>query len=157
MPRPALIITGASGFVGRHLLEELKDDYRIFAIARRSQRDCGAPVHSNIAWMQVDIGDVEGLSRTFREIASAGGAKFLFHLAGYYDYALENRPEYRRTNIDGTRNVLELSKRLHLSRFLFASSVAACAFPRREGPITAETPPDGGHLYAWSKREGDGL
>jgi nucleoside-diphosphate-sugar epimerase len=155
MPRPTLIITGASGFVGRHLLEELKDDYRIFAIARRSQRDCGAPVHSNIAWMQVDIGDVDGLTRTFREITSAGGAKFLFHLAGYYDYALENRPEYRRTNIDGTRNVLELSKQLHLSRFLFASSVAACAFPRREGPITEATPPDGRHIYAWSKREGE--
>jgi nucleoside-diphosphate-sugar epimerase len=155
MPRPALIITGASGFVGRHLLEELKDDYRIFAIARRSQRDCGAPVHPNIAWMQVDIGDVEGLTRTFREIVSAGGAKFLIHLAGYYDYALENRPEYRRTNIDGTRNVLELSKQLDLTWFVFASSVAACHFPRREGPITEATPPDGRHVYAWSKREGE--
>jgi nucleoside-diphosphate-sugar epimerase len=155
MPRPALIITGASGFVGRHLLEELKEDYRIFAIARRSQRDCGAPVHSNIAWMQVDIRDVDGLTRTFREITSAGGAKFLFHLAGYYDYALENRPEYRRTNIDGTRNVLELAKQLELARFVFASSVAACHFPRREGPITEATPPDGRHIYAWSKREGE--
>ena len=155
MPRPALIVTGASGFVGRHLLEDLKDDYRIFAIARRSQRECGAPVHSNIAWMQVDIGDVDGLTRTFREIASAGGAKFLIHLAGYYDYALENRPEYKRTNIDGTRNVLELSRQLDLTRFVFASSVAACHFPRREGPITEATPPDGRHIYAWSKREGE--
>jgi len=55
MSLPALIVTGASGFVGRHLLDELKDEYRIFGIARRSQRECGAPVHPNIAWMQVDV------------------------------------------------------------------------------------------------------
>jgi nucleoside-diphosphate-sugar epimerase len=157
MPRPALIVTGASGFVGRHLLEDLKDEYRVFAIARRSQRECGAPVHPNIAWMQVDIGDLDGLARTFREIASAGGAKVLLHLAAYYDYAGEHRPEYRRTNVEGTKNVLELARSLDLERFVFASSVAACEFPRREGPITEATPPDGRHIYAWSKREGERL
>ena len=157
MPRPALIVTGASGFVGRHLLEDLKDEYRIFAIARRSQRECGAPVHPNIAWMQVDIGDIDGLARTFREIASAGGARVLLHLAAYYDYAGEHRPEYRRTNVEGTKNVLELARSLDLERFVFASSVAACEFPRREGPITEATPPDGRHIYAWSKREGERL
>jgi nucleoside-diphosphate-sugar epimerase len=155
MPRQALIVTGASGFVGRHLLEELKEDYRIFGIARRSQRECGAPVHSNIAWMQVDIGDKEGLARTFREIVSAGGATILVHLAGYYDFAGENRPEYTRTNVEGTRNVLAQAKRLSLSRFVFASSVAACDFPRPEGAITEATPPDGRHIYAWSKRQGE--
>jgi nucleoside-diphosphate-sugar epimerase len=157
MPRPALIVTGASGFVGRHLLDELKDDYRIFAIARRSQRDCGAPVHANIAWMQVDIGDREELGRTFREIASAGGAQLLLHLAAYYDFAGENRLEYRRTNVDGTHNVLDFARGLKLARFVFASSVAACGFPRPEGPITEATPPDGRHIYAWSKREGERL
>ncbi len=157
MPRPALIVTGASGFVGRHLLEELKEEYRIFAIARRSQRECGAPVHPNIAWMQVDIGDAEGLARTFREIASAGGAKVLLHLAAYYDYAGEHRPEYRRTNVEGTQHVLELARGLQLELFVFASSVAACEFPRREGPIDESTPPDGRHIYAWSKREGERL
>ncbi len=155
MPQPALIITGASGFVGRHLLEELKRDYRIFALARRSQRECGAPVDDNIAWMQVDIGDRERLERTFREISSAGGSRILIHLAAYYDFAGENRPEYRRTNVEGTRNVLEVARGLGLERFVLASSVAACAFPRREGAVTEATPPDGKHIYAWSKREAE--
>lgn len=155
MPLPAIIVTGASGFVGRHFLDEIKNEYRIFAIARRSQRECGAPVHPNIAWMQVDVGDVDGLGRTFREIATAGGARLLFHLAAYYDFAGENRPEYRRTNVEGTRNILTLARTLKLDRFVFASSVAACGFPRPEGPIGATTPPDGHHVYAWSKRLGE--
>ena len=157
MSLPALIVTGASGFVGRHLLDELKDECRIFGIARRSQRECGAPVHPNIAWMQVDVGDREGLARTFREIASAGGARILIHLAAYYDFFGTDHPEYRRTNVEGTKNVLELAKGLGLERFVFASSVAACAFPRPEGAITEATPADGPHVYAWSKRQGEDL
>ncbi len=70
MALPTVIVTGASGFIGRHLLDELKGDFRICAIARRSQRESGAPIHSNIAWMQVDIADRESLARTFREIVS---------------------------------------------------------------------------------------
>ncbi len=157
MSQPALIVTGASGFVGRHLLEELKGEYRIFALARRSQRECGAPVDDNIAWMQVDIGDREGLAKAFREIASAGGGRYLIHLAAYYDFAGENRPEYRRTNVEGTTNVLELARELGLERFILASSVAACAFPRPEGPVSEKTRPDGRHIYAWSKREAERL
>ena len=155
MTLPAVIITGASGFVGRHLLEELKNDYRIFAIARRSQRECGAPIHPNIAWMQVDIGDREGLERTFREIRTAGGAKFLFHFAAYYNFEGSKREEYERTNVEGTRNVLEFVKDLGLSRLFFSSSVAACAFPEKGSALTESSPADGDHIYAWSKRLGE--
>jgi nucleoside-diphosphate-sugar epimerase len=155
VPLPTLILTGASGFIGRHLLEEIKGDYRIFAIARRSQRECGAPVHPNIAWMQVDIADRDSLTRTFREIQAAGGARVLLHLAAYYDFAGENRPEYVRTNVGGTRNVFDLAAELKPERVIFASSVAACGFPRPEGPVSESTPPDGHHIYAWSKRQGE--
>lgn len=156
-PDKTIVLTGASGFVGRHLLEDLKADYRIFAIARRSQHDCGAPIHPNIAWMRVDIGDREGLARTFREVATAGGARFLVHLAAYYDFTGRDNPEYRRTNVEGTRNVLEAALASRIGGFIFASSVAACAFPRPEGPVDETTPPDGEHVYAWSKREGERL
>ena len=68
MTLPTLVLTGASGFVGRHLLESLAGDYRIFGIARRSQVRCGAPVHPNITWFQVDIGEREPLGEVFRMI-----------------------------------------------------------------------------------------
>lgn len=155
MTQPAIVITGASGFVGRHLLDELKSEYRIFAIARRSQKECGAAVHSNIAWMRVDIGDRDELVRTFREIRTAGGAKYLFHLAAYYDFEGESNPEYKRTNVEGTRNILEVSKELGLSRFFFSSSVAACAFPNKGSALDEASPANGDHIYAWSKRLGE--
>lgn len=157
MTLPALIVTGASGFVGHHLLNEIKEEYRIFAIARRSQRESGAPIHPNIAWMQVDIRHRDELARTMREIVTAGGARDLIHLAAYYDFTGDERPEYRSTNVEGTRNVIELSLPMNLRRFVFASSVAACSFPRPEGPLDERTPPDGDHVYARSKRQGEAM
>ena len=150
-----IIITGASGFVGRNLLDELKNEYRIFAIARRSQQECNAPIHPNIAWMRADISEPDHMSRVFREIQSAGGADYLFHLAAFYEFAGEENPEYTTTNVDGTNIILEHARQLDLKLLVFASSVAACAFPKPGEFINEQTPPDGQHIYAWSKRVGE--
>jgi nucleoside-diphosphate-sugar epimerase len=152
---PTLIITGASGFVGRNLLEDLKEEYRIFAIARRSQQECNAPVHPNIAWIRADISEPDNMSRAFREIATAGSADFLIHLAAFYEFAGEENPEYRTTNVEGTRLVLEHAQNLNLKLLIFASSVAACAFPAPDGAVDENSPADGEHIYAWSKRQGE--
>ena len=152
---PLIIITGASGFVGRHVLDDLKEECRIFAIARRSQHECHAPVHPNIAWIRADIGDYESIAKAFREIATAGGADYLLHLAAFYEFAAVDHPEYVRTNVEGTRHVLKLAQELGLKRFIFVSSVAACSFPPEGGALDETSPPDGRHKYAWSKKQGE--
>ncbi len=152
---PALILTGASGLLGKYLLDDLKNDFRIFAIARRSQHECNAPKHSNIAWMRADISNLNSITKTFREIKTAGGADFLIHLAAYYDFENEYHPEYKRTNIFGTGNILQLAKELNLKFFVFASSVAACSFPSENNYIDENSPADGLHIYAQSKKAGE--
>jgi nucleoside-diphosphate-sugar epimerase len=155
MPLPRIIVTGASGFVGRHLLNEIKEDYEILGIGRRSQHECGAPVHPNISWMQIDIGDREPLARVFEEIRRSGGAEILLHLAAHYDFTGEEHPEYWRTNVEGLRNVLDLSKGFNLRRFIFASSVAACRLPKPGTALNEDSVPDGEHIYAVTKRIGE--
>ena len=154
---PTIILTGASGLIGRTLLDEWKNDYRIFAVARRTQQECEAPVHPNIAWMRADISDEARISEVFREIATAGGADFVFHLAAFYDFSGERHPEYYTTNVVGTRNVLELSREVRPRLFVFSSSVAACPFPPPNEFIREDTSPSGDHIYSWSKREGERL
>jgi nucleoside-diphosphate-sugar epimerase len=155
--RPRLVVTGASGFVGRHLLEELKEDYEITGIARRSQVRSGAPVHPSIRWHQADIGDREALVPIFDRLRSEGGVDLLLHLAAHYDFTGDEHPEYWRTNVEGLRNVLELSKGLGLRRFVFSSSTAACAFPRPGLALTETSPPDGDHVYARTKALGEAM
>ena len=157
MSRPRLVVTGASGFVGRHLLEALKDDYEIVGIARRSQTRSGAPVHPSIRWHQVDIADRAALAPVFDAIRQDGGADLLLHLAAHYDFTGEEHPEYFRTNVQGLRNVLDLSVGLGLKRFLFPSSTAACAFPAAGQVLTEASPPDGDHVYARTKAIGEAM
>ena len=157
MALPTLILTGASGFVGRHLLESLAEDYRIFGIARRSQHRCGAPVHPNITWFQVDIGEREPLGEVFRMIRVLGGAETVVHLAAHYDFTGDEHPEYQRTNVDGLRNTLDFSRELGVKRFVFSSSVAACRLPAPGSALTESSPPDGEHVYARTKRIGEAM
>lgn len=155
MALPRILITGASGFIGRHLLEALKEEYEIIGLARRSQIRCGAPFHPNISWQQVDIGDPFTLESVFAEIKASGGADIVIHLAAHYDFTGEDHPEYYRSNVDGLRNVLEHCRELRPELFLFSSSVAACAFPDPGEALTEDSPPDGDHIYAKTKAIGE--
>ncbi len=154
--RRVLLVTGASGFMGRHLLDAFKDEYRIIGVARRSQARSGAPVHPNITWYQADIGDRAMLAHVFDDIAAHGGADVCIHLAAHYDFTGDEHPEYERTNVTGTRNVLEECRRLGTIRhFVFSSSVAACRFPPPGRALDERSEPDGEHVYARTKREGE--
>ncbi len=152
---PALVVTGASGFLGRHLIAALRGRYRLFCLARRSQHAAGVQRHKNVHWFQVDIGDEEPLAKVFRQLQGAAGRCRVIHLAAYYDFSGEPSPEYLRTNVVGLRNLLEVCKAFRPTRFVFASSVAASAFPPNGSVLTELSPADGDHFYAITKRRGE--
>jgi nucleoside-diphosphate-sugar epimerase len=155
MDLPRLIITGSSGFVGRHLVEAFRDRTRIFGIARRSPQQCGVAAHPNLAWFQADIRDRGQLGRAFEQVAALGGADLAIHLAAYFDLTGEEIDEYWRTNVHGMRNVLDQCVALRVKHVVFASSVAACALPGPGLSITEATPALGEHIYARTKRAGE--
>ncbi len=111
----------------------------------------------NLRWTQADIADWEKLKDIIQRVKDHGGVDYTVHLAGYYDFTNENNPEYVRTNVLGTKNILELSRGLEVKRFLFASSLAACKFPPKGRTVHEESLPDADVPYAWSKREGEKL
>ncbi|MBU8871675.1 MAG: NAD(P)-dependent oxidoreductase [Gemmatimonadales bacterium] len=152
---PGVVVTGASGFIGRHFLASAAGKYRLFCLARRSRRDAGVPDYDNLRWTQVDIARWETMRDVVDCVKSHGGADYVLHLAGYYDFHNMENPEYDRTNVLGTRNVLKLARQIGTSRFLFASSLAACEFPKQGETITEDTPPDAQFAYARSKRLGE--
>ena len=150
-------MTGASGFVGRHLLDGIKECFYVHGIARRSQAQSGISPHPNIIWSQADIGEPEQLAATFEWIRSRGPVAAVVHLAAHYDFTGDNSPEYQRTNVEGLGHTLDACRRIGVRRFIFASSVAACRFPDAGGVVTESTPPDADHPYARSKRTGEAM
>ena len=150
-----IVVTGASGFVGRLLVTLLRRHHHVVAVDRRALSASEMADHPNVEWHQVDLCDREAVEGTMACIAAGGGAQVLLHLAAYYDYSGEEHPEYQRTNVDALRILLDAAHRLSLEHFVFVSSVAACPFSRPGHPITEATPPDGGHIYARTKAAGE--
>jgi nucleoside-diphosphate-sugar epimerase len=154
---PAIIVTGASGLVGRNFVAAARDSYIIYAIARRSMKEAGVEEHPNIRWIHCDTTHRRQLGDAFKKIASEGKVEFVIHLAAYYDFEYKYNPAYDRTNIDGTRNVLDECVRLKPRRFIFASSSAASNFPEPGVPLNEDSVLDADYDYARSKREGEKL
>ncbi len=152
---PGIIVTGASGFIGRHFINVAKDDFRIYALAHKSQQDAGVPIHDNIHWMLADLSESETVRHAFAKIAEEGGADFVFHCAVFYDFTNEPHPEYTRMNVIGTRSVLQCAAELDLKRFVFLSSLVVNDFRHLKDTINEQTAADASFPYADSKIEGE--
>ena len=149
---PGLVLTGASGFVGRNLIKAASGRFRLYCIARRSMEEAGVQPEANLRWLQVDLGDRDGVLALAGRLR--GAVDYVISLAGYYDFTNAEHFEYVRTNVHGTRNLLDLAREVGAKRFVFASSQAACRFGVT---VTEDTPPDADIPYARSKRAGEEL
>jgi nucleoside-diphosphate-sugar epimerase len=154
---PRVIVTGGSGFLGRRLVGALLGRARVVGIDRRPRAEAYVPDHENMSWHQIDLGDAAAVEETFAEIRAAGRVDAFIHLAAYYDFTGEEDPEYQRTNVDGLRHVLDACRGFGLRRFIFASSAGAARVRRDRTPVDEDSPADGEHVYARTKRVGEQL
>ena len=152
---PGILVTGASGFIGRHFVIAVSEIFRLFCIARRSQKEVGIPFRNTIHWLQADITKWKDLLNVYEYIKHHGNVDYVLHLAGYYDFTQQENPVYEQVNVVATRYLLELSNMLKAKRFIFSSSVAACDFPPKGKALTEESPADGNFPYACSKRRAE--
>lgn len=154
---PRIVVTGASGFVGRNFVETYKNDFEIFAIARRSQQEVGIPRHKNITWYLADVAERESIREVMDEIQAGGGADYFIHLAAFFDFSNEPNEEYERTNVGGSKIIFEAAADLGLKRFIFASSLVVSEFPKRGDRLTEQSALDADFPYAVTKIAGEAM
>lgn len=119
-----LLITGASGFIGSHLTEQLvKMGYNVRAFVRYNGRgDWGWLEHTDIK-NQIEI--ISGDIRDYDSVYTAmQGCNTVFHLAALIGipYSYVSPLAYIKTNIEGTYNILETSRRLGVENVLVTST-----------------------------------
>jgi nucleoside-diphosphate-sugar epimerase len=148
---PLAVVTGATGFVGSHVVDELlRRGRRVRCITRRK---------SNLRWLAgkpVEIA-VAPLEDPERLAATLEGATWIVHAAGLT--SARSRAEFHEANVVGTERVLRaaLAAESTLQRFLYISSQAASG-PSRDGrPVTEAHPPRPVSPYGESKLRGEEL
>src|SRR3954449_4498138 len=126
-------VTGATGFIGRHLVEKLLElrEGDVHVLVRESSQDKLAALNAE-KWGRSDrikpvIGDLgeENLGISDADLeALEGNVQHFFHLASVYDMTADEDAN-RRANVEGTRHAVELANALEAGCFHHVSSIAA--------------------------------
>jgi nucleoside-diphosphate-sugar epimerase len=140
-----VFLTGASGFLGSHLLRELvAAGHRVRALSRRPETDAaiaaqgGTPVRASLA-------DANALQRAL------DGCEAVFHTAADTSMWRPNAPAQIATNVAGTERLLRIAERAGVRAFAHTSSVSAYSH-LVHGPMTEATPQRGSESWVTYER-----
>jgi nucleoside-diphosphate-sugar epimerase len=111
-------LTGATGFIGGHVAQQLAAaGHKVVAMVRDPAKAAnvaalGAALHKG------DITDKESMRRPMT------GVDGVFHIAAWYKIGEGTLDEARAINVQGTRNVLELMRELSILKGVYTSTLA---------------------------------
>ncbi len=141
--RPLIALTGATGFIGQHLLRDLpRRGYRLRVLLRRpsvTPLDCASAV----------VGD---LARPMNMAAALADVDAVIYSAGLA-HAMSGMPEddYRVLNTEATIGLARAAQRAGVRRFVFLSSIRAQSGPTAAEVLTEELPARPNEAYGASK------
>lgn len=140
-----VFLTGATGFVGWHLLEAL--------LARGDQVRCLArPASRRLlegASVEVVVGDLTDFEAIRRAVE---GAEAVYHCAADYRLYVEDPAAMYRANVEGTRNVLRAAAESGAQRVVYTSTVGALGLHPAGEPADERTAGRLGQMVGHYKR-----
>jgi len=129
-----VFVTGATGFIGTKLVNELvRKGHTVHALSRSTSNRSGLD-HDRIKIVEGDILDRKSLERGME------GCVQVYHLAAYAKNWARDRSVFRSMNIDGMHNVFEAAKSAGAKRVVFTSTIVAFG-PTKPGVVGDESMP----------------
>jgi dihydroflavonol-4-reductase len=129
-----VLVTGATGFVGANVVRLLMAEGFCVRVLARATSSLQALEGCPIRLLRGDLLDPESLRRV------VDGCQVVFHAAADYRLWARDPAEIYRTNVEGTRNMLEACLRTGVERVVYTSSVGTLGLPANGGPGTETTP-----------------
>lgn len=122
-----ILVTGATGLVGSHLLQQLLSAQKKVRALYRSQ--IPPEFETLVEWVQGDILDILSLE------AAMQGVTQVFHCAAVVSFNPKKKKLLHKINVEGTANVVNACINCGVQKILFVSSVAALGRIRQDKPI----------------------
>lgn len=147
-----ILVTGAAGFIGSHVAERLLargdavvaiddlNDY--YSVANKEGNLALLSSHDRFSFVKGDITDLATLGRIFE----GHGVTHVAHLAARAGVrpSISDPFLYQKTNVEGTLNLLEVSRRHNVENFVLTSSSSvygnSTRVPFREDDSATDTP-----------------
>lgn len=144
-----VLVTGATGFLGRAIVDELlQNNLEVFTTAQSARAD-DLP-----NYFPADISIAESLNK----LENLGEIDAIIHAAGLaHQFKQTGKEKFWKVNVEGTRNVAKLAVRLKVKKFILISSVAVYGEAKRASPAGFEEdlPCEPRGFYAESKLEAE--
>ena len=121
-----ILLTGASGFVGKNSIEKLSKKYKIYGFSRRKI--------DGIEYFQGDISNIKDLENAIAHVDT------VVHLAGLIK---GSKKAFYKTNVEGAKNLSQLCAKYNINKLIYVSSLAA------KGPLEKNEPVS---YYGYTKR-----
>lgn len=113
------LVSGGTGFIGQHLVAQLLDAGWDLRLLCRDPSRATDLFKADVQCFEADITDADSLSA-----AQGRDYDVVFHVAANTSTWRLDREQQTRTNVEGTRNMLDVFKRSSAGRFVHTSSIA---------------------------------
>jgi len=147
LPQVGALVTGATGFIGGHLVKDLlREGYSVRVLLRSG--------HNAQRWRDLGVEVVKGsLEDRDSVLHAASGARVIYNCAGLSsDWAPYE--DFYATNVVGVRNLLEAVAKCGVARLVHLSTSDVYGYPKKAGDETRPIK-DVGLPYNRSKVQGE--
>lgn len=140
-----VLVTGATGLVGSHLVLHLLENGDNVSAIYRSEKTISKTksifqhykkehLFDEIHWIQADINDIPSLEIAFQNI------QYVYHCAALISFEPTDEEKMRKINIEGTSNIVNFCLDRNVKKLCYVSSIAALGdLPDYEQIITEKT------------------
>jgi nucleoside-diphosphate-sugar epimerase len=128
------MVTGATGFIGSRLVQELINRQIQVNILVRSDKKISPGIRKKVSVFYGDVTNKEAVDSAIKN------CDFIFHLAGFAGIWSKDKILPYRTNVEGTKIILEAALKSNIKKVIFTSSAATFSPSTQEKSVDEKSP-----------------
>jgi dihydroflavonol-4-reductase len=126
-----VLVTGASGFLGQHLVRQLATQNIPIRALYHNNSPCEELLQlPNVSWVQCDLLDVVEVEQAFSNIQE------VYHCAAKVSFDAADKYLIQKTNAHSTANVVNAALEANIRKLLFVSSIATLGRANLDKPLS---------------------